>query len=257
MQQSNFLRPQQHRRCSSTPPAGHCDQSSTGPGINYTYSFRRAEHVRSWAVPPSYDSIFACPTSEPSYTFSPVRPRSRGGSFAVTPLTGTDSQTPWTAGPQRRTRSNSSPISPVTPSVPSFEQPTSYVPYRPGHATNAPSHPHELSPNVELPSPFASPLFYWSGESRQVSTASERMHQAQADDLSLMSPYGSPSFYWNGMSKQEEQAESTLDKAKRTLDRLRFRAPHVSRPPAKAAVSNAGDPVWDERYGAYVVTPRE
>jgi hypothetical protein len=93
------------------------------------------------------------------------------------------------------------------------------MPYRPSH-TVFPQKQSERLPVQDLPSPFSSPLFYWSGQSKQELTAVERIHQAQMEDLSLMSPFGSPSFYWDGVSRQEEHEESTLEKAKKALEKL-------------------------------------
>ena len=94
-----------HRRCSSTPPhnprlgrktssflsmaceifapAGthtECkDPAASGQGrpeIHYTYSFRRAEHTKSWVMPPPYEPLYPTQNNDISYTFSPTRRRS-------------------------------------------------------------------------------------------------------------------------------------------------------------------------------------
>lgn len=220
---STRLRPSRHRRC-STPPTGSnavanassllslateiftpdqrqksrrsksANRDPSAP-LRYTYSFRRSEHIDPWSMPPSYDSVS---TSEPntlSYSLSYSRRRSRSSSFIVTPLRPTQ---PWTSPPNtaNRPRSNSTPVSPIVSPFSASEAPVTYTPYHPGYTVSSSQHPSEQYPALDLPSPFSSPLFYWSGQSRQELTTRERIHKAQMDDLSLMSPYGSPSFYW-------------------------------------------------------------
>jgi hypothetical protein len=112
---------------------------------------------------------------------------------------------------------------------------------------------HEQSPVLELPSPFASPLFYWSGQSRQHLTAQERVHRTQIDDLELFSPYGSPSFYWDGVSRQKGEDVSTLEKAKKTLDKIGFSRLGTLNPATTKADTKSSGLIWDERRQAYRV----
>jgi len=268
-----------HRRCSSTPPhnprlgrktssflsmaceifapAGthtECkDPAASGQGrpeIHYTYSFRRAEHTKSWVMPPPYEPLYPTQNNDISYTFSPTRRRS--GELSPTLTTqGTPGACPPLFGTQSRRRSNSTPVSPVVSPLSSTASPMAYLPYRPALSAVS-QHQNDQTPGLELPSPFSSPFFYWSGESRQQVTENEAARQDKLDDLSLMSPYGSPNFYWNGVSTQEEEEESSIDRAKRTLDRPGL---HKFRSPRSTAVKHASKSdclVWDELRGAYV-----
>jgi hypothetical protein len=199
-------------------PSLSARRSSSTNDLKYTFSFRRSEYIDPWQRPPTYDSITPKQPDTPSYTLSHTRRRSRSSSIIPSPLQPMQTWTPASNSSSRQ-RALSSPVSPIISPLSSTDAPSIYQPHRPHHAS-LPQQMNVASPVNELPSPFASPLFYWTGQSRQELTATERMRKAQLEDLSLMSPFGSPSFYWDGVSRQEDHGLSTLDRAKRVWEKL-------------------------------------
>lgn len=234
-----------NRRSKST------QRESQGP--KYTYSFRRSEHFDRWQSPPAYESVAGPAESPISYSLSFSRRRSRSSSFLVTPLRLTQ---PWTEPPNStgRARSSSTPVSPVISPWSTADSITSTI-YRSTHELGSPQRACERSPAIDLPSPFSSPLFYWSGQSNQEPSMAERLSQSQADDLALMSPFGAPAFYWDGVSRQESQEGSTLDRAKRTWEKLGRQMFGSARHVQSTLQQQSRDrgPMWDERRQAYIL----
>lgn len=203
--------------------------------IKYTYSFRRSEHAYPQHMPPPYALTPKDGFDTLSYSFSYSRRHSRSSPLLITPL---DAKERWIPlhNSERRTRAKSTLIFPIVSPISATE----------------PTH-DERSPVLELPSPFSSPLFYWSGRSCQERSEAELTRQVQIDDLESMSPYGSPSFYWNGVSRQVATKESTRQKTKKVVGKLGMHIPHIIRPVVLKDDSVSKGPVWDERRQAYIL----